>query len=166
MSIKFSADEILKIAEKIEENGAAFYRRAAELHPEGHNKDFLNKLAAMEDTHLETFAQMRTQLSEKEREGTAYDPMDESLMYLKTLANQHGGEGAPDVAASLTGEESMEEVLNTAIGLEKKSILFYLGVKDMVPAKLGGDKIDHIIEQEKGHLVELSRELNAVRKGA
>jgi len=134
MGIKFNADEVLAVAEKIERNGAAFYRRAEELHPNAKNKEFLGKLAAMEDEHEKTFSAMRQDLSDKEKESTAYDPMDQSLMYLETLADMHGGEGAPTAAEQLTGDESMEDILNTAIDLEKKSILFYVGVKDMVPA--------------------------------
>ena len=95
----------------------------------------------------------------------AADPMDQSVMYLATLADMHGGEGSPTAAALLTGDESMADILKIAIELEKKSILFYLGVKDMVPAKLGKDSIDHIIDEEKGHVVLLSKELHAVRAG-
>ena len=55
--------------------------------------------------------------------------------------------------------------LECAVDLEKKSVLFYLGMKDMVPQKLGRDRLDHIISEEKGHIVELSRELRAVQDG-
>lgn len=163
MSIRFSAQDVFQMAEKIEVNGANFYRRAAKLQPA--SAGLLTKLAAMEDVHKAVFADMRSKLSEAEKEPTAYDPNDESLMYLNAMADFHGGEGAPEAAASLTGKESMAEILNIAIGLEKKSILFYLGMKDLVPAKLGVDKIDKIIAEEKKHVVTLSRELNVVRKG-
>lgn len=164
MSIRFNADEVLKIAEKIEGNGAAFYRKAAQLFPAAHNKDFLLRLAEMEDDHQKTFSAMRAALKDSEKESTAYDPMDESLLYLKTLADQHGGEGTAAVADALSGQESMEKILLTAIELEKKSILFYLGIIDLVAAAAGKDKIGRIIDEEKGHVVILSKELNAVRK--
>ncbi len=163
MPIRFSAQDVFQMAEKIEANGAAFYRRAAELQPG--SGGLLNKLAGMEDVHKAIFADMRSKLSAAEKEPTAYDPNDEALLYLGTMADFHGGEGSPDAAAALTGKETMEEILKIAIGLEKKSILFYLGMKDMVPAKLGLDKIDHIIAEEKKHVVTLSQELNTVRKG-
>jgi rubrerythrin len=106
---------------------------------------------------------MRTQLLEVEKESTTYDPMDESLLYLKTLADQHGGEGAPTAADALTGQESMEQVLRVAIDLEHKTVQFYTGLRGMVPASLGQDKIDRIIAEEKNHVLQLSKELNAVR---
>lgn len=163
MSIEFNADEVFKIAEKIEANGAAFYRRAAELHPAPHNKEFLLKLAGMEDQHLATFSAMRAKLENADREETAYDPMGESLLYLKALADQHGGEGSPDAQTKLTGKETMEQVLRTAMDLERKSILFYIGLRDLVPARLGGDRIEVIIDEEKQHLVILAHEMQAAK---
>ncbi|MFH0952822.1 MAG: ferritin family protein [Verrucomicrobiota bacterium] len=162
MALTFSANEVFEIAEQIERNGAAFYRKAADLHPTQHNKNFLLKLAAMEDDHLKIFQAMRKALSAAEREPTSYDPMDESLMYLQTMANMHGGEGSPDVSAKLTGKESMRDILWIAMRLETKSILFYLGMKDMVPEKLGRDKLDVIIKEEKSHIVVLSKELKTI----
>lgn len=164
MSIRFNADEILKIAERIEGNASAFYRKAADLHPSPHNKDFLYQLAAMEDQHAVTFAALRVTLSKAEREETAYDPMDQQALYLKALADQHGGEGTTP-ASRLTGRETMEQLLKLAIELEHKSILFYGGIRDLVPANLGQDKIDQVIQEEKKHVVTLSRELNKARQG-
>ena len=42
----------------------------------------------------------------------------------------------------------MEEVLQTAIGLEKDSIIFYVGIEELVPEKLGKDKVNDIIKEE------------------
>jgi len=163
MSIEFNADEVLKVAERIEENGAAFYRRAAEITGEEKNKTFLRELAAMEDDHLRIFSEMRAKLSDAERDSNTYDPMNESLLYLKSLADLHGGEGSPDAAAKLTGKETMEQIILKGIELEKKSILFYLGVQEMVPERLGKDQIERIINEEKSHVVILSRALNEAR---
>ena len=48
--------------------------------------------------------------------------------YLAAMADTMGGEGSPSVADSLTGDETLEEILRTAVGLEKDSILFYLRI--------------------------------------
>jgi rubrerythrin len=161
MGIRFSADEAFQMAERIEENGAAFYRRAAELRPpaEKDHVEMLNRLAAMEEDHKRIFGGMRSGLTERMREETAFDPYLEAQMYLDAMADTHGGEGSPSIARSLTGKETMKDILRTAIGLEEKSIVFYLGLKDMVPASLGKDKIDAIIGEEKKHLTELAGEL-------
>ena len=158
MGVCFNADEVLEMAERIEANGAAFYRRAAELQGGG-QAAFLLGLAEMEDGHRATFAAMRRGLAREMQEATAFDPYLEASLYLQGMADSHGGEGAPSVARSLKGTESLGDILRIAIDLEGKSILFYLGLKDMVPARLGRDKVEAIIGEEKGHLAALSLEL-------
>ena len=97
---------------------------------------------------------------DEEKTGTVFDPNDESSQYLAAMADTHGGEGSPTAADALTGKEALKEVIDIAIGLEKESILFYLGLKDFVPPKFGQDKLDEIIAEERRHIIQL----NAVRK--
>jgi rubrerythrin len=162
MGITFSANEVLEMAERIEENGASFYRRAAGLHS-GSDVAFLESLAAMEDDHKNTFAEMRANLTGRESEQTAADPYLEANLFLNELAKTHGGEGSPKVAEGMTGEESLEDILRTAISLEQNSIAFYGSVKEMVPRGLGGDRIDAIIDEEKGHVAVLVAKLRELR---
>jgi rubrerythrin len=165
MGITFNADEVFEMAERIEANGAAFYRRAAELHGGTGDADaaFFRRLADMEEQHRRTFASMRGELTDRMREETAADPYLEASLYLQQLGNSHGGEGTPSATAALTGQESVGEVLRTAIGLEQESIAFYHGLKDMVPPRLGRDKVDAIIAEEKHHVADLARELKRIR---
>lgn len=159
MGIRFNADEILAMAEQVEERGAEFYRRAAELLPAAPQTARLRELAAEEDRHREIFAAMRRALPPEARESTAHDPYMEATMFLQDMADAHGGEGSPDAAKSLTGRESLADVLRIAIDLERKSILFYLGLRDMVPARLGRDQVDAVIAEEKAHLATLASDL-------
>ena len=164
MPIMFSADEVFEMAEQIERNGAAFYRRAAELHVADADRTFLLDLAATEDLHEKTFAAMRADLPAKMRESTAADPYMETHMYLQEAANTHGGEGAPSVAAALTGDESMQDILRTAISLEEKSIVYYVRLKDMVSGR-SQEKIDAIIGEEKQHVEALALHFMQLVKG-
>ena len=161
---RFNADEVFEMAIRAEQNGAAFYRRAAQLNAGRGNIEFLEKLAAMEDAHEKVFAHMRTGLSEREKEQIVYDQYDEGSLYLAATADAHGGEGSPAVTKELTGEETMEQILQMAIELEQKSILFYLGLRDMVPEKLGKSRIDSIIDEEKKHVATLMRERERIRE--
>ena len=68
-----------------------------------------------------------------------------------------------DPAELLTGNESMEEIINRALGLEKDSIVFYLGIRDMVPERLGRNRLDDIIREEMNHISILSKELSSHR---
>ena len=85
-------------------------------------------------------------------------------MYLAVMANTHGGEGDPQITETLTGKESLEDILEIAMNLEKKSILFYLGLKDLVSKKRGKDKVDAIIDEEKKHIVQLSEVLQNIKE--
>ena len=156
MSYDFNADEVFKLAIRIEENGARFYRKAAGFQSEAGNRDFLEQLAAVEDGHRRTFEKMQTGLTAAEKAPTVFDPQGDSAQYLMTMADMHDGEGSPAAAEALTGRETILEIIDTAIGLEKESILFYLGLKDLVPPKLGQEKVYAIIDEERRHIVQLS----------
>jgi rubrerythrin len=164
MAYDFNAAEIFEMAIHIEENGAAFYRKAADLQEAPADKNFLETLARMEDRHKADFEQMKTTVSDLEKSQTVFDPNEELFIYLKAMADAHGGEGNPNVLDQFTGSETMAEIIQTAIGLEKESILFYDGLKDLVPPKLGRDKITTIIDEEKKHVVQLTGFLKKVKK--
>ena len=163
MVIGFNADEVFEMAIRIEENGAAFYRKAAGLQSDAENRAFLEKLAAMEDGHKATFIEIRKTLTDKDKDGKVFDPQDELSQYLAAMSDTHGGEGSPSAADSLTGTETIEELLTTAIGLEKESVLFYLGIKDMVSPEYGLESIDDIIREERGHIAQLTSLLGKLK---
>ena len=158
--ITFNADEIFEIAEQMERNGAAFYRKAAEP-AEGGNRDLLLRLAAMEDDHKETFVSMRAELTEADKRSITPDPGNQALLYLQAMA--YGKVFSADPSEGLTGAEPMEDILNTAIGLEKDSIVYYEGMKAVVPATAGKEQVEGIIEQELGHIVDLTKQLEALK---
>ncbi|MCK5162394.1 MAG: ferritin family protein [Desulfobacula sp.] len=146
MANEFNANDIFEIAIKIEQNGAIFYRDAAKLMEEEKHKQFLLELASMEDDHEATFANMQKELKDKEAFPTTFDPDDENALYLKALADTRifFEKEQPD--------NSFKGILSTAIQAEKDSIAFYLGIKELVPAKFGQSKIEDIIKEEMSHI--------------
>jgi rubrerythrin len=163
MPVGFNADEVFEMAIQIEMNGAAFYRKAAGLQSDPENRTLLESLASMEDKHQEIFENMRKELPGKDKGGKVFDPYGELSQYLSAMADTHGGEGSPSAADALTGSETLEDIVTIALGLEKESILFYLGMKDMVPPKYGQDKIEDIIKEERKHVVQLTGILNKMK---
>lgn len=163
MSIIFNADEIFEMAEKIEKNGASFYRKAADFQKKNQTASrLLNELASMEEGHRLIYAAMRRELSSKEVETTFFDPDNEVKDYLHAIADKSVFNADVDPSSKLTGNESLAEILRTAIGMEKESIIFYLGLRDIVPERLGRDKIGDIIAEEKRHIVMLTNELSSL----
>jgi rubrerythrin len=157
MAFNFNADEIFKMAEEIEQNGAAFYKEASKSVSDGHYKKLLTDLSTMELEHYNTFSLMHSSLSDKEKEPAVFDPMDESVLYLKALADSQV------FYKKQIDTSSIKTILVNAIGMEKDSIVFYIGIKDLVPERLGKDKIDNIINEEKKHIRMLVKELTALK---
>ena len=163
MSITFNAFEIFEMAEQIERNGVKFYRKAAQSISDQDVRQTLLDLADMEAEHEETFAGMRKQLSDRDRELRVFDPENEVALYLQAMANGHVFDLKKDPGEQLTGTETVEDILKLAIDAEKDSIVFYLGLKDFVPAKAGKDRVEAIIKEEMGHIAVLNRRLPALK---
>jgi len=158
MRYDFTADDVFEMAEQMERNGAKFYRAAADGVDDENAKKLLLELAVMEDEHEKTFAALRADLTSAEKTGTVFDPEGESIAYLRALVDTKVFfDKSIDTA-------SMREILKDAIVAEKDSIVFYLGMKEMVPEKLGQGRLDHIIKEEMGHIRMLSKELVAQGK--
>lgn len=161
MSVTFNAIEIFEMAERIERNGVQFYRKAAEGLSDQDLRQTLLDLADMEEEHEETFANMRKEISYKERELITFDPENEMTLYLQAIANGHVFDLTKDPSEQLTGKETVEDIVKLAIEAEKDSVVFYVGLKNFVPAKAGKDKVDEIIKEEMEHIAELSQRLEA-----
>ena len=146
MSFDFSADEVFEMAEQLEQNGAKFYRDSAAGITDEKNKKTLLDLADMEDEHEKIFADMRSSLTSKEKGSTTFDPEEETLAYLKALV---------DTRVFFKKEidtSSMKEILKAALVAEKDSIVFFMGLKDLVPENLGKNRLEGIIKEEMSHI--------------
>lgn len=146
MPNEFTANDIFEMAVKIEQNGAKFYRDAAKSVDGEKHKEFLLELARMEDDHEITFANMQKELKDVKAFSTAFDPDDDNALYLKALA---------DTRVFFEKEQpdsSLKTILSCAIQTEKDSIAFYLGMKEIIPLKMGQSKIDDIIKEEMNHI--------------
>ncbi len=161
MSATYNTDEIFEMAEEIERNGARYYRQAAKNTFDEKTKQMFLDMAVMEDEHLDAFKQIRIWLSEKGKKPVVFGPDDEATMYLQIMASNRGTEGRKSQTEELNGSETIEQIINFAINAEKNSIVFYVGLKNLVPSKIGRNKVDAIIKEEMAHLVRLNQYLIA-----
>jgi rubrerythrin len=153
MSLDFNADEVFEIAEQIERNGVKFYQTAAENITDSDKKQLLIDLAKMEIEHEKIFKNLRSELTQDDKIVTTFDPNGEAESYLQALADTRV------FYEKEINTTSFKEILTTAITAEKDSIVFYLGMKDVVPGHLGKQKLDEIIKEEMSHIKLLSKEL-------
>jgi len=158
MAFEFSANDVFVMAEQMERNGADFYKKASEEVGDPESKKLLGDLATMEEMHEKTFGQMKTELSDQEKQQTVFDPDGESALYLRALA---------DTRVFFEKEidlSSKEGIFKAAIEAEKDSIVFYLGMKEAVPENLGKNRLEHIIKEEMKHVRILSNELTSLKR--
>jgi rubrerythrin len=158
-----TVDEVFTIAERVEEDAADFYTKAAGLRSAQEDVEFLRRLAAMERGHRNRLAAMRKNLTPEMLRRPEESPYPKATMYLTTMADGHGGEGTLSQADPLTASDTLEELVKKGVGFEERTILFYLTLKDLVPRDLGRDQVDQIIEEEKQHLLDLTAKLEDLK---
>jgi rubrerythrin len=159
MDVEFNADEVFEIAVQIERNGARFYRRASELASDHKDRELLLALAAMEDSHVKIFESLRKDLKGSDSALADFDPQGEAAAYLQSMAEGQVFDLRADPVDYLGMDRSMEDILCKALELEKDSIVYYVGMMEMVPEALGRKKIEHIIREEMKHIVSIKVEL-------
>jgi len=156
--MNFNIDEVFEIAEQIERNGARFYRKAAKNSQEFEHKRLLLELAEIEDQHEKVFSRMRAKVKHPEQ-NPVFDPNHEAAVFLQAFAGGFVFDVNSDPVDLLKGKETITEILHLAIGLEKDSIVFYLGIEKIL---LDDAEIRHmraIIKEEMGHITLLGQKL-------
>jgi rubrerythrin len=105
MDIEFNAFEVFEIAEKIERNGARFYRKAAGLFKDQQLKNMFSELANWETKHIEVFANMKKQLFEQSRELRGFKPDKNMLIDAQAMAGLAVFGIRPEPSDELTGKK-------------------------------------------------------------
>lgn len=151
--------EFLELAIEIEKNGRFFYEVAARVNGNREIRDIFTRLAEREKDHENTFHDMLSRLG-------GYQPYQkqtgEHYRYIRDLAESSifAGERAQ---ALLTRKPMTDlEALETGIGFEKDSILFYSEMRGMMP-RPDQEIIDMITSEERKHLSELLYMANRLR---
>lgn len=149
-----NVDSIFGTAEKMERNGAEFYRKAAETADEN-QRALLMALSQMEYNHEKTFAAMRSKFATGKFQPITRVSDSYGILYLEAVA---GGKIFDSMLTpELTGQESIDRIFEIAISLEKDSIVFYQSMKSLVPHGEAADQLNKIIDEEIGHILELTR---------
>ncbi len=152
MRTPINAYEVLEMAQRIERNGVSFYRAAAEQTTSRDVRQVLLNLAADEESHEKTFAEMAEQLPYEERKVTLFEPITEIAELISTLADSRVFNLKEEFNPQMIAKATITDILKTAIGKEKDSIVFYLTLRDFVSAQAGRDKVEAILREEIEHV--------------
>lgn len=162
MKTEFSADEILKMAEQLEKNGAAFYKFAAKEVSNEHIRKLLLDLANWEEGHQKTFARMRNTWEAKAEGKKTLATNDRNALYLQMLLDTHLFDFQTDHMELIKSKTTVDDVLQMAVKIEKDSVIFYLSLKNFFPDMDDRTIIDRIIEEEMDHITFLNREITTL----
>ena len=145
----FKATDILLAAQEVETRGEVFYNRLVETTADPGLKDLFSFLAKEETKHREIFAKLYERVGQVELPAWAEE--GEYVDYLKYLLDSHTLFRLGDVNHLRTFMGTPEEAIETAMGFEKDTIMFFLEMREFVPE---GEKkyVQACIDEERSHL--------------
>jgi len=148
----FAGSEIVEIGIQIEKNGKEFYNTLIKQSRGQKAKDVFKYLAGEEEKHIATFQKILDSVQK-------YEPQEafpgEYFAYMSVLAKEHVFTEENKGSEIAKRTKSDKDAIELGIGFEKDSIIFYEGMKKVIP---GHDLkiIDKLIVQEQEHLRKLS----------
>jgi rubrerythrin len=149
----FAGKEIVEIGIQIEKNGCDFYNVLLKQSKDLKVQEVFKFLSAEEEKHIKAFQKILENAAEFEAKGLV---SDDYYAYMNALASEYVFTKANTGEAIAKSIQSEKEAIEKAIGFEKDSIIFYEGMKRIVPEH---DKkiVDVLITQEEDHLYRLTR---------
>jgi rubrerythrin len=148
----FDAGDVIQFAVRIEEDGEAFYRKAALITQDKDTGNFFNFLADEEIHHKALFREMLSRI-EAPQPAESYDGE-----YASYLSDYIDGKAifTKQAEKELTADtKDMLSIVTFAMGREADSILYYHEAKRFLAEKYY-DVIDKIITEERKHFGRLS----------
>lgn len=147
----FAGSEIVEMGIQIEKNGKDFYETLVGQSKDEKAKDIFSFLAEEEKKHIETFQRILESVHR-------YEPPEsypgEYFAYMKALASEHVFTQKDKGEEMAKTTKTDVEAVDLGIKFEKESILFYEGMKKVVPESQI-KVVDALIAQENNHLLKL-----------
>jgi rubrerythrin len=151
MAPALSFAEALAAAVKVEEAGIAFYKAAALNAIDPAAATLFLKLAEFEEQHRGYFTALGKRLENKESL-FAGDARGEFAASLAEMAASGVFDLKRDIGDFFIGRETPRSVVKTAIGMEKDSIVFYLGLEQAMTDPVEAKKLSAVIGEEMRHI--------------
>jgi len=151
MANVFAGSEIVEMGIQIEKNGKDFYEILVEQSKDKEAKDIFKYLAREEEKHIDIFRKILNSVHK-------YEPPEsypgEYFAYMNALASEYVFTRKNKGKEIAKNTKSDEEAIKLGIKVEKDSIIFYEGMKKVVPENQH-KVIDELIIEEKRHLLKL-----------
>jgi rubrerythrin len=147
----FAASEIVELGIQIEKNGLDFYNTLLKQTANEKATDVFKYLAGEEEKHIKVFQEI-LEKTEKYEPPKIY--ADEYLAYMNALASEYIFTQKDKGRIEAQKMKSDTEAIDTGIKFEKDSIIFYEGIKKVVP-EYDQRIVEELIAQEQDHLKQL-----------
>ena len=147
----FAGSEIVELGIQIEKNGRDFYNTLVKKSKNQKAKDLFQYLAGEEEKHIAVFQKILDSVHK-------YEPPEsypgEYFAYMKALASEHVFTQKDKGSQIAKKTASDKEAIDLGMGFEQDSIIFYEGMKKVVP-EYDLNVVNQLIEQEQDHLRQL-----------
>lgn len=142
----YTISEIIDMAIQTERLGAEFYAGLAEKFKKDKNlKSLFETLKDKEVVHGRRFEELKALIGTRESED-----WQEAQRYLRAIMESAFFIGEGKSLPTMDKVKTVKEAVELALGFEKETLLFYLGLRTEVREK---HLLDEIITEEQSHIV-------------
>lgn len=146
----FSIREIFEMAIETEKLGYKFYTNMAKKFKGNKGlKGLFDILAEKEKQHEKTFIELKKIVGDREPSN-----WEEVESFFRAVSESEFFLGKQKALPSMTHVKSIRDAVNYAMGFEKATLLYYIGLREEVREK---HILDEIIREEKNHLTWLHK---------
>jgi rubrerythrin len=140
--------EIIEIAVRLEERGAAFYKAAAEKATVTEVEELFKELAVQEQYHRRIFQKMGRDIGQL---ALSDGQIDQFEAYTRALLQQSFFDKPDGALSKATQAEGEREAVQAALGFEEETLGFYRQLRSVVR---GGEQevVDRVIQEEEQHM--------------
>ena len=150
----FSAQDVLDIAVRLENNGEKTYRNALQHAQHADLKDLLNWIAQEEQNHARWFTRLKDRLIQGEDRHLVAE-MSRAL-----VEDVVQGQAFSLQEVDFKTIDTPEKMIRTFIGFEDDTIAFYEILKTFIEDPAVTQQLEQIIAEEKEHIEQFSRLLS------
>jgi rubrerythrin len=158
-------DEVYRVGMCIEEAGLDFYTKMAEKADDAATKRVFKRLARDEKQHLAFFESLELQTSR----GMGSAPVEVDADTSKYVCSLVDGGIFADLGrmeSVARGKFNPEKALELALQVEKDAVLYYTEALAATKKRSTREALGRLVDEEKGHVVQISTRLEALRKKA
>ncbi len=157
MMNKYSINEILEMSVQTERLGQQFYTTMAEkFKSDGGLNKLFTTLAAKEKVHEKTFTELKDMVSKHGPEPVNWEDVTD---YMRAFVESEFFLGRGKALPSMDRVKSVRDAVHFALGFEKETLLYFVGLRTVVKEK---EVVDEVINEERSHIMWLERFRNTM----